>query len=153
VVFLEEIKLCGLQCKMCSHKQSSTPTVCLYTDLVSTWQLFSPKHLSRNKLQNNCTPLEGNHMESGSHYGVTGTLPGSLRFTRWMARFSKRMYEMAKGSFFHSCQKHDHQPLPGFGSSQDQTQSSLFAHIFWSQVCALSRTGSNKLCNTGYPVY
>jgi len=68
-------------------------------------------------------------MESGSHYGVTGTLPGDLHITRWMVSSTKRKYKMAKGRSFHTCQKHDHEPLPGIGSSQDQTQSSLFAHI------------------------
>jgi len=69
-------------------------------------------------------------MESGSHYGVNGTLPGDLCITRWMVSLTNRMYEMARGNSFHTCQKHDHEPLSGIGSSQDQTQSSLFAHIF-----------------------
>jgi len=62
-------------------------------------------NIFRNKLQNNCTLLEETHMESGSHYGVTGTLTGDLCITRWMESLTKRMYRMAKGSSFHRCQK------------------------------------------------
>ena len=37
----------------------------------------------------------------------------------WDVMLHHWLHEMAKGSSFHNCQKHDCEPLPGIGSSQD----------------------------------
>ena len=54
---------------------------------------------------------------------LNGTLPGDVCVTWWMVISTNRTYKMAKSSSFHSYQKHDHEPLPGIGSSHHQTQS------------------------------